>query len=135
MQEFLAAFLDVSALLHLLVGEEGNLPEGLAYPNAVFSAGCFWAGFMTVILDYLLFLNNRSSVLKLNHSGFRIFKNLFIWSFGPLFGGLLGSGFGIFQTNRIACIAVGIGWTMILPRLLADISEDLQEEVQKPTSE
>lgn len=121
-------------LLGLLLGN-GVLSENSEWPVLVFSLGCFITGGAVTFLDYVLFLLYKTSVLKLNHKDFLIVRNILLWSVGSFFGGLIGAGFGIFQTNRIACITVGVGWPLILPRLMKNISDEIKEEVQSETKE
>jgi hypothetical protein len=52
-----------------------------------------------------------------------------LWGFGAGVGGFLGSAASIVQLTRSACIGVGVGWPLILPRLIDSFKqeEDHQE--------
>jgi hypothetical protein len=53
-----------------------------------------------------------------------------LWSLGAGLGGFLGSGASIVQMTRYACITVGVGWPLILPRLIDSFTKE--EDQQEP---
>lgn len=121
------------ALLELMLGDSGRIANDYhGYGILVFSAGCGLMGFIAVFLDRLVFSVRRRSFFDLSYgSGVgSTLRLLFLWGIGAGVGGFLGSAGSIVQLTRAACIGVGVGWPLILPRLIDSFTD--QEDQQPP---
>lgn len=86
-------------------------------------------GLLVVFLDFLIVKTlDKPSLLTLSYVGYKALGMFAMWGFGSGIGGLLGAGFGIFEINRTACIFVGAGWPLILPRILSSADTGLSKE-------
>ncbi|PMN69686.1 hypothetical protein [Enterovibrio norvegicus] len=86
-------------------------------------------GLLIVLLDFCATKGAcRPSTLKLSYAGYKTFFIIFLWGLGAGIAGLFGAGAGIFEISRTACIFVGVGWPLVLPRLLAASSKDISTE-------
>ena len=120
-------------LFELLLSQNGTISEKKDILLGIFAAGSASMGVIVVLLDFFLFHISERSVLKLGHRGVNIFSHLLLWGMGAGFGGFLGAAAGIMQINRAACLTAGIGWPLILPRLVESvrIGEENQEETEE----
>ena len=99
------------------------------YSSAVFALASSFYGIIIVMLDFCTSkVTDRDSLLKVTYRGFGTIRMLILWGFGSGLAGLVGSGFGIFEISQTACIAVGAGWPIILPRVLASSNQGLSKE-------
>lgn len=86
-------------------------------------------GLLVVFLDFLVVKTlNKPSLLTLSYVGYKSIGMFVMWGIGSGIGGLLGAGFGIFEVTRTACIFVGVGWPLILPRILSSTETGLSKE-------
>ncbi|CAK1839655.1 conserved hypothetical protein [Vibrio crassostreae] len=86
-------------------------------------------GLLIVLLDFCTSKGtNRASSLKLTYKGWGAIGMIILWGIGAGIGGLMGSGAGIFEISRTACIFVGAGWPLILPRLISSANQELSLE-------
>jgi hypothetical protein len=90
--------------------------------------------FVAVLLDRVIYEVKGKSVLDLSYGkgAWNTIRLLFVWSLGAGLGGFLGAEADIFKLTRLATISVGVGWPLILPRLLDSLTrkEDDQEPEQ-----
>ncbi len=123
------------ALFLLLFGETGSIPsgyEGQAIP--VFVVGAAVVGTLVIALDLILFKIRGRSILDLGYAG--LLPSLFVvtlWGIGAGLAALLGAWAEVFEIGRSACLAVGVGWPAIVPRLIESAGKE--EELQQPTGE
>jgi len=104
-------------------------PESQRYTSVVFAMASSFYGFLIVGLDFCTCkAAQTNSFLKLTYSGYKALGMLLLWGVGAGLAGLLGTGVGIFEISRTACIFVGAGWPVILPRLLASANSELSTE-------
>jgi hypothetical protein len=122
-----------NALWELILGSSGRIQE--SYKGSallVFAAGSAIMGFIAVLLDRTVYSVRGRSFFHLGYGG-GIIKTgwlIFLWGFGAGVGGFLGSAASIVQFTRSACIGVGVGWPLILPRLIDSFTRD--QDQQKP---
>jgi hypothetical protein len=115
------------ALWNLMMGN----PDKVSPP--VFVVGCALMGLIVVMLDWISFSLRGHSFCDLTYgkaTGKTIFL-LCLWSAGAGIGGYLGSAVNIVQLTRAGCIGVGVGWPVILPRLVESFSKS-KEDDQNP---
>ncbi|USD20199.1 hypothetical protein ACJJIC_16910 [Microbulbifer sp. ANSA002] len=112
----------------LLLSNEGKLVDGTHYPLALFALSSATMGFLVVLLDWLMHLSGRDSVLKLIYRGPNIVWLILLWGLGAGLGGFVGAAFGILQLNRAACITIGISWPLILPRIISSLDQHEERE-------
>jgi len=106
-----------------------NKTENQLYTPVVFALASSFYGVLIVVLDFCSCkATQKSSFLKLTYSGYRTIVMIILWGVGAGLAALLGSGIGIFEMSRSACIFVGAGWPFVLPRLLAAASNELSKE-------
>lgn len=123
------------ALFMLLFGESGSIPtdyEGQSIP--VFVVGASVVGTVIIVLDLVLFSIRGRSILDLGYAG--IFPTLIVvvlWGVGAGLAALLGAWWEVFDIGRSGCLAVGVGWPAIVPRLIESAGKE--EELQQPTGE
>lgn len=99
------------------------------YTLIEFGIAAGFYGLLIVLLDYCTTkAANKSSTLKLSYNGMGAIGVIFLWGIGAGLGGLLGAGAGVFEISRTACIFVGAGWPVVLPRLLASANSELSTE-------
>ena len=55
---------------------------------------------------------------------------IFFWGIGAGFGGFVGCISSIFQLSLSACAVAGIGWPLVLPRLLAASTTDEENQIK-----
>ena len=104
-------------------------PVSQEYTPLVFALASSFYGFLIVSLDFCTCkAAQRNSFLKLTYSGFGSIGMITLWGVGAGLAGLLGTGVGIFEISRTACIFVGAGWPVVLPRLLASANNELSTE-------
>lgn len=123
------------ALFMLLFGENGAIPpgyEGQSIP--VFVVGAAVVGTVIIVLDLILFSIRGRSILDLGYAG--VFPTLIVvvlWGIGAGLAALLGAWWEVFDIGRSGCLAVGVGWPTIVPRLIESARE--KEEIQQPAGE
>jgi hypothetical protein len=122
------------ALTELLFGDSGQLTGYKGPKILVFAMASASMAFVAVLLDRVVYSVRGRSFFNLSYgkSAGGTVRLLLLWSVGAGLGGLLGSGASIVQMTRYACITVGVGWPLILPRLIDSFtkSEDQQEPEQ-----
>lgn len=120
------------ALMELLFGDSGQLTGYKGPKVLVFAVASTFTAFVVVLLDRVIFSVRGRSLFKLSYgkslSGTA--RLITLWSVGAGLGGLLGSQASIVQMTRYACITVGVGWPLILPRLIESITK--REDEQEP---
>lgn len=98
----------------------------------LFALACTCMAAIAVLLDRVIYEVRGKSVLDLAY-GPQIMSTvrlLLLWSVGAGLGGFLGAAFAVFQMTRSGAITVGVGWPLILPRLVASLAKD--EDEQEP---
>lgn len=113
------------SLWELMLGNPGNVSI------SVFTVGSALMGLIVVALDWIIFSVRGRSFFDLTYgkttgNTIRLFC---LWGIGAGIGGYLGSAASIVQLTRAACIGVGVGWPLILPRLIDSFGE---EDEQNP---
>ncbi|MEQ2351968.1 hypothetical protein HG263_12160 [Pseudoalteromonas sp. JBTF-M23] len=103
--------------------------EHQSYTPIVFACSSAFYGILMVLLDFCTCkATQKPSFLKLSYSGLASISMIFLWGVGAGLAGLLGTGVGIFEISRTACIFVGAGWPVVLPRLIASANSELSTE-------
>lgn len=119
------------ALWELILGS-GQIPKTfLGSGVLVFAAGSAVMGGVTIILDWILFKVRARSVFGFGY-GEHLWGSLqlfLFWGVGAGIGGFLGSAANILQPIRAACIGVGVGWPLILPRLIDSFTREAEQRV------
>ncbi|WP_104398588.1 hypothetical protein [Vibrio penaeicida] len=117
------------SIFALAFGAEGVYQGAEESTMLAFATASAVYGFLVVSLDFLIVKTlNKASILALSYVGYKSLGMFLMWGLGSGIGGLLGAGFGIFEVNRTACIFVGVGWPLILPRLLSSANSELSTE-------
>lgn len=100
----------------------------------VFSTASSLMGLIAVVLDWILFSIRGRSLFNLTYR--KTIRNTLrlwlLWGVGAGIGGYLGSATNIIQLTRAASIGVGVGWPLILPRLIESVERDRAEDEQNP---
>ncbi len=113
----------------LAFGSEGTYTGRAELTMLAFACASAIYGLLIVCLDILTVKAlSKQSFLKLSYNGLNIVGMFIMWGIGAGIGGLLGAGVGIFEVNRAACIFVGVGWPLILPRLISSANTELSKE-------
>jgi len=119
------------ALWELILGSDGRIPGKYTGSTLlVLASGCAIMGLIAVILDRILYEVRGRSILNLTY-GDGILKTcwfLALWGLGAGVGGFLASAANIVQFTRAACIGVGVGWPLILPRLIDSFTKDADQQ-------
>lgn len=121
------------ALWELTLSNSGRLPDSFNGSKiVVFGIGCALMGLVAVVLDLTMYSVKNRSVFNLSYGNNlgNIFKLICLWGLGAGVGGFFGSGIDILQFTRWACIGVGVGWPLILPRIVDSFANE--EDLQKP---
>ncbi|MCX9500216.1 hypothetical protein [Vibrio cholerae] len=86
-------------------------------------------GLLIVILDFCTTKSlDKNSYLKLSYTGLKGIGVFFMWGMGAGIAGMVGAAADIFEISRTACVFVGAGWPVVLPRLLASANQELSSE-------
>jgi hypothetical protein len=125
-----------NGLAELLFSESGTISGDKSFLLGIFASGSTIMGVIVVVLDALIFYSFGKSPVNLTHKGLNILRFIIFWGLGAGFGGFIGAAAGILQINRAACLTAGIGWPLILPRLIESAAklEDTQTETQEEES-
>jgi hypothetical protein len=117
------------ALEKLIVGD-GKFDTYTGYAIPVFAVGCGVMGLAVLVLDRLLYSLQGKSILDLNYgSQVATTARLFcIWGLGAALGGYFSAAVEAAQFTRAACFAIGIGWPLVLPRLIASAAKKKEDE-------
>ena len=110
-----------AALVDFMFSDAGRMADGYAGPKLlVFAAASAVMGLLSVFLDRTIYSVQGRSVFNLSYgSGFSTsFRLILLWGIGAGIGGFLGAAFNLLQVTRAACIGVGVGWPLVLPRLV-----------------
>ena len=91
---------------------------------------CMFMGCLIVSLDWLLYSATGKSALKLVHGGRNSLRFLVLWGLGAGVGGYLGAATEILKLSLQGSIAAGVGWTLVLPRLISSARSEIEEEEQ-----
>jgi hypothetical protein len=123
------------ALFDLLFGDKGQLTGYQGPTILAFALACSMMALIAVLLDRVIFEVRAKSIFNLAY-GNRVrdtVRLLLLWSLGAGLGGLLGAASNVVQLTRFAAVTVGVGWPLILPRLIDSLAkkEDDQEPVQR----
>ncbi|HGZ7315134.1 TPA: hypothetical protein ACOL2D_004570 [Vibrio parahaemolyticus] len=117
------------SIFALAFGAKGTYTGAEETTMIAFASASAIYGLLVVFLDFLVVKTlNKPSLLTLSYVGYKAFGMFAMWGVGSGIGGLLGAGFGIFEINRTACIFVGVGWPLILPRILSTADSGLSKE-------
>jgi len=117
-----------SVLLAIELAITGE-PESQNYTPVIFALAASLYGLLIVALDFCTIkATQKSSFLKLSYSGWNTLTMILMWGSGAGLAALIGVGVGIFEISRTACIFVGAGWPVILPRILASANNELSTE-------
>lgn len=119
------------ALMELMFGDTGQLTQYKGPKILVFAVASALMALVAVALDRIVYSVRGRSFFNLSYGqGLGSTARLLIlWSLGAGLGGLLGSGASIVQLTRYACITVGVGWPLILPRLIDSFTKDEDRQV------
>ena len=117
----------IEGVIQLILSPGGTYQGDDSYPLAVFAAASGIMGSIVVILDWIMFQANKGSALKLTYRGLNVIGLLLLWGTGAGLAGFLGASFGILELNRAASITVGVGWPLVLPRLLKSIETEPED--------
>jgi hypothetical protein len=124
------------ALWELMLGRSGRLPDTFGGSEIlVFAVGSALMGLIAVLLDLVVFSVRGRSFFNLSYGG-RITNTMrlvCLWGIGAGVGGFLGAAASVFLVTRGACIGVGVGWPLILPRLIDSFARE--EDQQTPEDE
>lgn len=103
-----------------------------AAQTMAFVVTCAVFGCVVVVVDLVHFSLRRTSFLGLTYGDGRLtsIRLLLIWGVGAGFGGYLGTAAGVVQLTRQAALGVGVGWPLIVPRLINSLKKD--EDRQPP---
>ena len=127
----------MDALWELMLGRSGRVPTAFDGSEVlVFGVGSALMGLIAVFLDWILFSVRGRSIFDLSYGeGFnrKAVSLILKWGIGAGVGGFLGAAASILQLTRGACIGVGVGWPLILPRLIDSFTH--KEDQQKPEGE
>lgn len=121
------------ALWELMLGRSGRLPDTFGGSEIlVFALGSALMGLIAVLLDLVVFSVRGRSFFNLSYVGPRdTLRLVCLWGIGAGVGGFLGAAASIFLVTRGACIGVGIGWPLILPRLIDSFAREKDEQTQE----
>lgn len=124
-------------LWDLILGDGRLSPEFKGSAILVFGVGSALFGLIAVVLDLILFSVRKRSIFELHYGGkfTTALRLVCLWGLGAGVGGFLGGAAGILQLTRAACIGVGVGWPLILPRLIDSFTRRQQEEEQEAEEE
>jgi len=105
----------------------------------VFAMGSAMMGLLAVVLDWAMVSvgRNRASLFGLSYGeGLgRTIRFAIVWGLGAGLGGFLGAATDILQFSRGACFGVGVGWPLILPRLIDSFTESLENAEARQSPE
>lgn len=121
------------ALWELILGSSGRIVDGYQGSSLlVFALGCAIMGLIAVFLDLIVYKVRGRSIFHLTYGGgiLNTCWLIALWGLGAGVGGFLGSAASIVQFTRAACIGVGVGWPLILPRLIDSFTSDA--DLQEP---
>ena len=119
------------ALRELMLGNLGRVPPSYeGFGILVFAMGSALMGLIAVILDWIAFSVRRRSFFNLIYgkTAGNTIRLWCLWGLGAGVGGYLGSAVSIVELTRAACIGVGVGWPLILPRLIDSFIRDAKDE-------
>jgi hypothetical protein len=127
----------MDALWELILGKSGRVPTTFDGSEIlVFGVGSALMGLVAVLLDWILFSVRGRSIFNLSYGegvNRNVVRLIILWGIGAGVGGFLGAAASILQLTRGACIGVGVGWPLILPRLIDSFTR--KEDQQKPEGE
>lgn len=124
------------ALWELMLGSSGRIADTYAGSFLlVFAVGCAIMGFIAVVLDLIVYEVRGRSIFHLTYGGgiLKTCRLVALWGLGAGVGGFLGSAANIVQFTRAACIGVGVGWPLILPRLIDSFTSDADQQQPENT--
>lgn len=96
---------------------------------------CMLMGCLIVLLDWLLYRATGKSALKLVYGGGNTLRFFVFWGLGAGIGGYLGAATDILKLSLQGSIAAGVGWTLVLPRLMTSAKAEIEEEQPDSTEE
>jgi len=119
----------LESVLAMLFSADGLYSGNSDLTVFAFAIASSFFGMLVVILDFLMVKTlNKNSLLKLSYIGIKGFFVFIMWGVGSGIGGCLGAAIGIFEINRIAAVAIGVAWPLVLPRLLTTANSELSTE-------
>jgi len=119
------------ALWDLILGSSGRIGDDFkGSALLVFAVGCAIMGLIAVFLDLIVYQVRGRSIFHLTYGGgiLNTCWLIALWGLGAGVGGFLGSAASIVQFTRAACIGVGVGWPLILPRLIDSFTSDADQQ-------
>ena len=125
----------INSVVELLFSKSGEISGQDDLLLAVFAMSSAFMGVLVVLLDIILFYSTQNSALNLTHKGAKSLLFILLWGLGAGIGSFLGAAGGILQINRAACLTAGIGWPLILPRLIEKSTADEDEGEQDEEEE
>jgi hypothetical protein len=120
--------------LRELILRSGQLPKDYDDGFLVFAMGSAIMGMAAIILDVVLFLVKERSIFSLTYKDTRSTIRLtLLWGLGSAIGSYFGVAMSILQLTRGGCIAAGVTWPLILPRIVDSLTR--KEDVQPAEEE
>lgn len=122
------------ALWDFMLGNTGRISDSYSGSAIlVFTVGSALMGLVAVTLDRIIVSVRGRSFFSLTYTGVNgTLRLICLWGLGAGLGGFLGSAGSIVQYTRTACIGVGVGWPLVLPRLIDSFAREKQEDEQTP---
>lgn len=102
-----------------LFSGSGQMPEGTDSPVLVFAISSGIIGVLVIILDFLMSLIARDSVLNLTHRWSTLPMFVLVWGFGAALVSFLGVAFSILQITLQAAVIAGVAWPVLMTRIVS----------------
>jgi len=84
-----------------------------------FGAGCGLMGFLVFLVDAISFkVGHSTSLLRITYRERNGFILLVLWTAGAALVGGIGTYIGIVQFTKSAVLAVGVGWPVLLSKIV-----------------
>jgi hypothetical protein len=64
-----------------------------------------------------------------------VLRLICLWGLGSGVGGFLASAASIVQFTRAACIGIGVGWPLVLPKLIDSFTRDEAYQIPADTTD
>lgn len=109
------------------------MPEGTDSPVLVFAISSGIIGVLVIILDFLMSLIARDSVLNLTHRWSTLPMFVLVWGFGAALVSFLGVAFSILQITLQAAVIAGVAWPVLMTRIVSSaLGKAEPEETGEP---
>lgn len=116
-----------------LFSGSGQMPEGTDSPVLVFAISSGIIGVLVIILDFLMSLIARDSVLNLTHRWSTLPMFVLVWGFGAALVSFLGVAFSILQITLQAAVIAGVAWPVLMTRIVSSaLGKAEPEETGEP---